>query len=220
MANSPFRDIPAIEFILKMAAPAVGIGILGFMFMGVAANSGFIDAPKGPVAVPSFFEASLNVYRSTGEILSARPPGCVLGDTVSDFQRSQCSQFWSSLLQTGGLAAVPFIFSLFFILFNLSNFKGLYEATTRSVEKGKAGFGGKVTAPAEAPGDLFSWYYCLQPVAVQLSNQAQITVYMSSTHPIPLPGETLAVYESGDHFGKKSYLAVVYAPHIAVVKGA
>ena len=203
-----------------MAAPAVGVAILGFMFMGVAANSGFFDTPKSPSAVPSFFEASLNVYRSTGELISNRPTGCILGDTVSDFQRSQCNRFWASFLQTGGLAFAPFFLALLFVSLNLAAFKGLYESTTRSVEKGKAGFGGKVTTPAEAPGDIFSWYYCLQPVAVQLSNQAQITVYMSSTRPVPLPGETLAVYEGGEHFGKKRYLAVVYAPHIAVVKGA
>lgn len=220
MANSPFREIPSLEFLLKIAGPAAVAGILGFMFMGVAANSGFIDTPKSPAAVPSFFEASLDVYRSTFEMIGNRPPGCILGDTVSDFQRSQCSKFWSSLTQTGVLALVPPVLALLFILLNFGAFKGLYESMTKSVEKSKASFGGKVTTPAEAPGDLFSWYYCLQPVAVQLSNQAQITVYMSSTHPIPLPGETLAVYDGGEHFGQKRYFAVVYAPHIAVVKGA
>ncbi|MBI2712354.1 MAG: hypothetical protein HYX41_05790 [Bdellovibrio sp.] len=218
--NSPFRELPKVLFLTRLAIPSVIVFLVGFLFVGVAANSGYFQESGGPAVVPSYLDASVNVYSNTLKRLKNLPDYCLFTEKANDFQQSQCAQFWSDMANTGLLATLPVVLVVLALLLNLEVLKGFYSRMTRSVEKGKAAFSGKVTTPPEAPADLFSWYFCLQPVMVELSNHSQMTVYLPLSRATPLPGETLAIFDGGEHFGKKRFAAVVYSPHIAVVKGA
>jgi hypothetical protein len=220
VANTPFKELPTARFLRHLILPCAFLLGVGYLCVGVVANTPYFQEASGPTTVPTFLESSINVYQLTISRLSNLPAFCVYDEKVNEFQQSQCSHYWDDLLRTGGLALSPFFLVLLVIFLNLEIMKSFYSHMNKKVEKEKANFSGKVTHPPEAPGDFFSQYYCLQPVTVEIANKTQIKVYLSSMLPVPMAGQTLALFDDGEHFGKKRYLAVVYAPHIAVVKGA
>lgn len=123
-------------------------------------------------------------------------------------------------MKSGGLAFSPLFLLALILWLSLENVSGFYRRAQKKVEKGKVLSSGVVTNPPTAPSDLFSWFYCFRPITVELSNKTQITVYVSLDSPPPLPGETLVIFEMGKVFGEKRHVAMLYAPHVAVVRGA
>lgn len=220
VVNSPYRDLPRGKFLKHLALPCFMFLFIGFLGVGVAANSPYFQEASGPSAVPTFWEAAGNVYKVTASRIGNLPSFCVFGEKSNDFQQTQCDRFWEDLLRTGALALAPFLLMGLVAFLNLEILSGFYLRMAKKVEKEKATLGGKVTQPPEAPEDFFSWYYCLQPVTVELANKNQIKVYLSSMRPVPIAGETLALFDAGTHMGQKRFVGVVYAPHIAVVRGA
>jgi hypothetical protein len=203
-----------------MIAPSVGLFIFFILCVGVAANSPSFQEQSGPSAVLPFWEASFKHYQTFFSTLFQLPSVCWSGNAVNEFQKHQCDDFWQSLMKSGGLGVSPLILVGLIGWMSLENISGLYRRAQKKVEKGKVAFGGVVTNPPDAPTDLFSWFYCFRPVTVQLTNKTQITVYVSLDSPPPLPGETLAVFEMGRIFGEKRHVAMLYAPHVVVVRGA
>lgn len=147
------------------------------------------------------------------------PPICSGGNTVNDFQVEECAEFSKRTWLLGALAALPFALVAFYLLWALDSVRLAYRRATRILNEKRATGLGMVTAPARAPGDRFSKYYGLRPVAVQLKDGKQIKVYMPLEQSLPEPGQKLAYFEWGTYFGEMRHFAVLHAPHMAIVRG-
>jgi len=224
-----------------MAAPAAGAFAFGFLIMGILTSSpdtgqalGQLIGPGGASRLPASSALlppdpmlSSNPVAAAGihwkQTLSywfQFPTACWGDNAVNDFQRSQCADFYNRLTTSTILALIPSAAALIFLLLALDKLNGFYRRSRKTIDKGKALFAGMVTEPAEAPNDLFGRTFCLRAISVQLSNKQQMSVYLPLNAPVPLPGQTLAVFEGGKFFGAKRYIATLYAPHLAVVSGS
>jgi hypothetical protein len=220
VALTPFHDVPRRIFFRRIALPGAGLLVFLLMCVGIVANSPAFQEPnKGPSSVVPFWEASWMHYQIVGASLGKIPQVCWSGNAVNDFQKSQCEEFWSNFLKLAGLAVAPFAFVWLFVFFGIDRISKTYQKAQKKAEKGKAVFGGVVTNPPDAPADLFSWFYCFRTVTVQLSDKTQVTVYAALETPAPLPGETLVAFDVGTVFGERRHVAMLYAPHVAIVRG-
>jgi hypothetical protein len=148
------------------------------------------------------------------------PSICWGDNAVNDFQRSQCVDFHDRLITGTLIALIPTGVALLFLFLAVEQLSGFYRRSRKTIDKGKALFAGVVTNPAEAPNDFFGRTFCMRAISVQLSNKKQMNVYLPLTAPVPLPGQTLAVFDGGKVLGAKRYIATLYAPHLAVVSGS
>jgi len=219
VAVTPFHDIPKKIFLSRMVQPCLGLLFFLIMLVGVVANSSDFQEGSRPTAVAPFWIAAFRHYGQVFSNLSQMPGVCWSGNTVNDFQAHQCETYWTSLSKSGVLALSPFLVVAMLLYVSLENLTSLYKRTQKKAEKGNAAFGGTVTHPAQGPPDVFSWFYCFRPIMIELPNKAQVKVYVPLEVPVPNPGEILAVFEGTVVFGEKRHLAMLYAPHVAVVRG-
>lgn len=214
MVITPFHYVPKRLFLTRMAAPALGVFLLGlFILEGVV---------RSPALRPKEVRATSGANELLRHVrfdLRHPPEACVSGEQLSAFQSRQCEQYWDRLIMEGFLAALPLLLAGFYLLLFFDSLTLLYKKTRRKIENKQIAFGGKVTKPAEAPNDVFGWVYCLRTISVELKGGKQIKVYIPLDMPIPHPNQTLAIYDLGKFFGSKRYMAVVYAPHVAVISG-
>ncbi len=202
-----------------MIGPGIVILIFFFLCVGVVANSPEFQQHNGPAIVKPFWVSAFKHYNQVFSSLFHVPEVCLPGRAVNDFQVHQCNQFWDQLAKSGGLAVTPFFILAIVVFLGMDQLKGIYKKVQNKANKGKAALSGTVTHPAEAPGDLFSWFFCLRPVMVQLPNKSQIKVYVPLESILPTPGQTMAIFEPIMVLGEKRHFAIIYAPHVAVVRG-
>jgi hypothetical protein len=144
---------------------------------------------------------------------------CWGDNAVNDFQRRQCSEFWDRLGLGALLGLLPLGLGWLAWTLAFGSLQSFYRTARKRIESAKPVMGGIVTDPAEAPGDLFSRFYCLRPIGVQLLDGRQLKVFIPLDAPIPVPGEKMAVFEAIQAMGEARHVAQVYAPHVAVVAG-
>ncbi len=166
------------------------------------------------------WSAAMSHFHQWSYSISNIPQVCWSGNAVSDFQRTQCQDFWIQLGWSTLFAFLPLGFVLLFLKLGLDSMQIRYKKARKLIEKGSAIAKGVVTQPAVAPNDRFGWFFCLRSISIELPNKSQIVVYMPLDDAIPLPGETLAVFDWGEHFGKKRLIGTLYAPHLAILSGS
>jgi len=191
---------------LVFAGRASVLVVLGFM-------AGLLAAELGGESM----EPRRSVVKSTIAAWSSIPDVCWQGNAVSDFQKNECEKFWERLVNATVYSSLPLFFALVAWLASVSQFRRFYIKSRLLIEGGIALFEGVVTEPAEAPGDRFSWFYCLRPVSIQLKDRRQMIVHVPLDVPVPVPGQKLAVFKAGDFSGRKRFIGVINAPHLAVV---
>jgi hypothetical protein len=216
---TPFNRVPKARFLLRLIPPAGAVFAVGYVIVGIMANQPMFQPSNILAAELPPLRMASQVYSSFIHDVTHIPEVCQTGDTVNSFQKRQCDEFWERLMMRAGLVAVPFVLFILFIMIGLDSTVGAYRFARKKVEKGKAVFSGIVTDPAQAPNDMFGWFYCLRAISVQLENKTQMTVYVTKDMPVPMPGQTLAVFDGNSYLGKKRHFAVVYAPHVAVISG-
>lgn len=118
------------------------------------------------------------------------------------------------------LAAFPLGLLVLFGFLMGDRFRQIYRQGFKRVEKGNAVEVGRVTAPARLRSDLFGFFFCLRSVSVQLKSGRQLRLYVPLHARQPKTGETVAIFEMGEYFGKKRYVGVLYTPHVAVIGGS
>jgi hypothetical protein len=219
VATTPFYDVPRARFLRRMIIPSIFIFSTVLIINGIIYNTPEFQNHPGPAAVLPFWHGATQVYRELFSKLSQMPGLCWAGDTANDFQAHQCQDYWETLEKNSILAILPFIVSLFFVHASVGKLDKFYRRAEKKAASGRAIFGGTVTFPAEGPQDLFGWYYCLRPIMVELKNKSQRKLYIPLGAPIPVPGDILAAFSETQSFGQKRHLALVYAPHVAVVRG-
>lgn len=220
MAVTPFDEVPKNQFITRMIGPSIGIWIIGWLCVGLIANSPSFQEAKGPAAVLPMWEASAQHYHTLFKAFSEAPSVCWSGSEVNDFQKTQCNRFWEIFFKFGALGLLPFGGVGLFYYIGLETIAGTFRKVRKKIKTGKVALSGVVTQPPDAPSDTFSWLYCVKPITVQLANKTQMTVYISLDAPDVRPGQTMVLFEAGKILGEKRYLAMLYAPHVAVIKGA
>ncbi len=220
MGMTAFDEVPQGLFFSRMGLPCFFLGVFFFFGVGVVANSLEFQQVGVPSEVAPFWSSAFRHYSRVISSVTQGPEFCWSGQTVNEFQERQCSQYWEGLVKSGSLAFIPFIFIALFLYFALGFFSDLYRGIQKKIKKGKASFAAIVTNPPEGKPDIFSWFYCLRPIVVQLPNQVQIKAYIPYEASIPTPGQTMAVFEMSSWLGEKRYLALTYDPHIVIVKGS
>ena len=202
-----------------MAKLCVPLYLVSFLATGVIANSAEFQTQSGPTQVVPFWEAAVRLYLDVFSSLTQIPQMCVSGSIVNDFQANQCSLYWDHLIKAGGLSFLPLGIVGIFLYLSFDYLSSTYKKTRKRIEKKKAAFKGTVTHPPEGPADFYSWFFCFRTIIVETQNKNQVKVYVPLDGAAPHPGETLAVFEPIYSFGEKRHIAMVYAPHVAVVRG-
>lgn len=218
MVVTPFDDIPKVVFLRKILPPSSVLFVFFFMIMGIAASSAEFQDNQGPAAVLPFWEAS---FKLSGQFLGRffHMPGNCLGTALSEFQASQCDQFWIDTFRDGSLVLAPLILMLFMIYLGVADLSKVYRRAQRKVKKGTPSLVGTVTHPPETAGDVFSWFYCFRPIMIQLQDGRQSKVYVPLDAPAPLSGETFVAFNLGTVMGETRQVAMLYAPHMAILRG-
>lgn len=228
---TPFHEVPRSRFLRRMFAPALGVFGVGMIVMGLLATSPEIQPARKPSSsiIPAprvqvrgdVMTASLLQMVYTVDSWIQIPQVCWNGNTVNDFQKTQCNEYWDRAFRSAGVSSIPVVLVAVFLMIGLDQLNMLYRRSRKTITKGQAWNAGTVTQPAEAPQDFFGWAFCLRPIMVQLQDKekTQLKVYIPMEASIPLPGQTLAIFEGGVWMGSKRYVGLLYAPHLAVVAG-
>jgi hypothetical protein len=229
MNLADYKAPPKGLFLFRMLGPAIFAFLVGYVVMGFVslsseirdnyrANAAYI--PSLGAGPDSVMGSASHQFKQITYRLSNIPDVCFPGRAVNDFQRSQCNTFWNHTVIDTLLGAIPFVVVLVSLLIAYDLFLGLHRKSLRLLERGKADLSGIVTNPPEAPNDIFGWWYGFRSIAVQLPSKAQIRVYMPLAAPVPLPAQTLALFNVGNQLGTPRYVALLYAPHMAVIDGS
>jgi len=193
------------------------IGVLAVGFVATGPDFRVLGVKPG---VDSIIGNSIRAYVGFYQRATSIPEVCWSGNAVNEFQVRQCSEFWTQLALSAGLLLVPLVAVAFVWTISTDFLSGVYRRARKRVEAGKLLGVGVVTDPAIAAGDKFSYFFCLQVISVQLVNKQQIRVYIPLNASVPMPGQQLALFDGGRVFGARRYWGILYAPHIAVVRGA
>ena len=217
---TPFDDVPNTGFIFRLIGVALAMGVVAALGVGVASHFPPFQYVEFQDESPSFARAPYLFYQRLGSTLNFLPQICWKEVTIDEFQKTQCVDFWNLLVYRAGLGAVPFGVVLLVFLWGYSSLYGFFSRAKRKAKKGKADYGGVVTNPPETFRGLFGWLYGFRAVMIQLPNKTQVKVYVSLELSAPVPGQTLVAFNISRGFWEKRYLAMVYAPHVAVVRGS
>ncbi len=226
----PFSQLPIATLIPRFAIVALPAAFLGFYLSGVATldeslyeNERFI----GRNDFQTYSQTRSNLSRATQHALltlrdwAAPPEGCRDGDVgMGSVRAAQCSAFSGRLFKRFMIVLMPFwyfliTFGLFFLWVKVlyGNAKLASSHNVKSFELAR------VTQPAEAPRDAFSWISGCAPISVQRQNGDQVVVYCAGNVATPLSGERLAIFVLSVPLVGKRRFGILYAPHMAIVHG-
>lgn len=217
MAVNPFENPPQRQFLFRLSLPAVPIILLAVVMVGLFARDPKLQ-PRGLASElpPQLgFERAAQFYRGLGSEWASIPDAC-WGRPDSEFQQGKCEETWAHLVEVTGLGLMPLGVSIAFALFALDSLKLTYKRIRKRISQAQYGVKATVTRPARVRGDPYAWFYCFHCISVELQDKTQLRVYLSPHENIPFPGDTVAVFKLGNFFGRKRYMATLYAPHVAV----
>jgi hypothetical protein len=208
---TPFHDPPRRIFLKRHSRAgliAFGVGILAVVL--------FANAPAfQPKVSESFFEFYANLFKD----LLHPPEVCTTGDLSDKVEIVLCGDFWSQLELRGLLGSAPIGLWLVYLGFGYTLFRNLYKAAEKKMSTGAAIQSGIATSPVEAESDLFSWFFCLFPIGVQMPDSTQAKVYLPLESPTPKPGDTVAIYRKHPFAGSTYLIGSAHLPHVTVMSG-
>ena len=188
--------------------------LITYASVGIVALSSKLR-PRAPASDAPISWRSEAFYQGLAREWASIPDIC-WGKPDSDFQQGRCEDIWLHLLQVTALGCLPL--GVFFVLalFALDSLKLTYKRIRKKIGGAQYGIKATVTRPARVRGDLYAWFYCFHCISVELQDKTQLRVYLSPHENIPFPGDTVAIFQVGEFFGRKRYMATLYAPHVAV----
>ncbi len=218
MAFTPFDEIPTRRF--RSNAIWISLLLIGFLFLvlGVISSSAIFRPLEGPGTVVPFWQMAIRHYQELASHIQSFPKFCLSGESTNDLQASQCGDAWIELFKFAGLAFLPLIGGIYGWNTSNSKFQDEYRRLKKKVHSGKDSYTGTVTSPPGAASDIYSWFYCLRPIMVELKDQKQVKVYVSLDVKTPEPGSEVILFDRGEVFGSKRRVGMLYTPHIAVFK--
>ncbi len=156
-------------------------------------------------------------FERTQAFFQSFPQVCLKGTEVNDLQRERCQGLWSKAWIMAGVASLPFL-AFFLMLGGFLQYAGaFYGRVRRQVRQGQPTFSGRVSRREGLDRGLFGYFLGMNRVAVEAVGQRkQVWVYLPESEPLPLPGQTLSVFDAGKAWGKSRFFGVLYAPHLAV----
>jgi hypothetical protein len=228
MIVNAYHHPPRIQFIRNMLLPGIVIFFLFFLIMGHFALSPRIRSmtEKTSHFSSTRFTVSGGVARAaamqwaqTLEDWMSIPSVCWGERAQNDFQRGQCTFFWNKLALTTAIGFTPLLALLIYLMICLDILAAFYRKVRKKIEA-KAQIKIAVVAdPPHAPKDIFSWFFCLRTVCVEVAPHQQETVYLPYSQRLPQPGQSLALYDCGKILGVPRLAAQHYAPHIVIISG-
>jgi hypothetical protein len=210
---NPFEAPPKGQFLLRLIVPAIPVLILAWLMVGFVASGNSLK-PRSPASEQTGTRSGL-FYRGLGHEWATIPDVC-WGRPDSDFQRGRCDETWTHLWKVTAVGLLPLGVLLAFALFALDSLKLTYKRIRKKIGEAQYGVKATVTRPARVRGDPYAWFYCFHCISVELQDKTQLRVYLSPHENIPFPGDTVAIFKLGNFFGRKRYMATLYAPHVAV----
>jgi hypothetical protein len=219
VAVNPFQNPPKGQFFLRLIGPGVPVMLLAMLTVGFIGRDPSMQ-PRGLASQPAPrglapVERAAQFYRGLGHEWAAIPDAC-WGRPDSEFQQGRCEDIWAHLARVTAVGLLPLGAFLAFALFALDSLKLTYRRIRKKIGEAQYGVRAVVTRPARVRGDPYAWFYCFHCISVELHDKTQLRVYLSPHENIPFPGDTVAIFKLGHFFGKKRYMATLYAPHVAV----
>ena len=185
--------------------------VIGFILVAM-----FVNAPVfQPKVSESIFQFYINLLKDLGH----PPEVCMTGEAVDRVEKVLCGDFWSQLELRCLLALAPLLLVGAYLGASYFGFRKIYQSSQKKMASGSAIHSGIATSPVEADEDLFSWFYCLKPIGVQVSDSSQAKVYLPLEGPLPKPGDTVAIYRKLSLFGASYLIGSAHLPHVTVMSG-
>ena len=221
MTQHSFDEVPFKTFLFRMIlGPSILAFAVGYILVGVVSNCEDLEVQHKSVVVVPVLTAAEEVYSELKSDLVDPPQGCWTRSTVNDFQEEECQEYWEDLINTMSISSLPILSVALFLFLSLRFLKRFYRQEQRKLLEGQMISVGIATHPLEASSDLFSWFFCLNPITIQLKNKGQIKVYLPSGGPRVRSGDQVAVVDQGTVWGEVRYIAILYTPHLVVLRGA
>jgi hypothetical protein len=165
---NPYKQVPQSTILTRWLGPAVAAFLVGLPIMGGLAGSDEVVAmTKGSGRVPTAivgakyeaygppYQAAFQHFEQVLNYATHIPEVCWDGNSVNDFQRLQCEDFWNRLVVGAGVAVTPFLLAGLLLLLAFDSARGFYRRAAKRIDEGKALFAGTVTQPPEARNDAF-----------------------------------------------------------------
>lgn len=226
-SDIPFGRLPSQKFWGRLMLPLTAIWIVGFLAMGsfsILSRMQFNTAVKDPVRVKRAsmlpHKAAMQQIEDFTDSVTHIPDVCWSGQAGSEFQRSQCSDFWNNLLMDGVVASLPFLLVAVFLLWAFDALAKTYLVPRKQIVQGQALFLGTLTAPPTMRNDFYGWFFCLRSLVVQLPNKSQVRVYIPLSDSVPPAGGQVQVYGGKKSWRSVRFFGVYVPPSVQVVKGA
>jgi len=223
---------PSPSQIFKAWLRNMGLGaIAGILVVGLYADSKLVRPPgRVPTAIVkqnelSRFNPALNIplhYAQLFRYAFQMPSRCWTGDYLNSFHRDQCLD----AMERFGFALLLGLFPLFvaWFVFQIASdrVRSVYRKGRVKKKKGLSFGVAKVLESCDLQSDAFSKYFLMRRVKVQLKNASSDLIgvgdaYIPLSDTMPLPGERVLLFDAGTVFGKKRWLATLYAPHVDVM---
>ncbi len=197
---------------------------------------------RAPATALSPWQEAVRMNWQVLHDLETLPAACWTGETVSEFQMTQCDRDWKTIFQLAALVLCPWGLCLLLYGWCLDQGQAFYRKIRKKIESGEAAFS---SALEQAPGqgavggrlDLFAWLFGLVPVLVSAGgggeaeqekvrvaatprSRTQKVVYLSALEAIPQVGQVLVAFDLGVVWGQRRWVAIPYYRHSAVLKMA
>lgn len=214
----PYAKPPKLAFLVRTLpfAAAAWIGLLALVGLLWSVREGHLGEHGVFESVAQLYERMIAGWREI-------PSPCRDGNMVNDFQRQQCSEFWSRQRSLTIWSLVPGSAVLIGWLLAWEWVRGSYQEWRSLVVANRPlGIGTGAELKTQPRSGVFTWLHDLQPVPlawapVSSPSQRRVEeVYIPSAWPKPRAGESWAVFEGGNRLGKRRLLAIPVMPHVAV----
>ncbi len=213
-AQTPFHDVPKLRFLKSALLPSVLVYFAAYFVMGVVVQSGDPAAAR-----LGTLEVARTYHMRLFEEYAAIPEVCKSGAQVSDFQAERCEQSWSKFRGRLGVGLIPPAAALAFLFVAFDLLLLTYRNGRKTLLKSSPVFTGKAGHPVDVAWDGYGWFFCLRAIHVELPGGKSVRAYLPKESHRIRSGDSIAVYDGGNRFGKKRYFARLHTPHVAVVRG-
>ena len=219
MVKPLFKNVPRFRIFLRtlpMIALVAAASLAGVGFF--AGTPGFKpETDRAPATSPRLDLRAEAYYLELYQELRHPMEGCSSSTPMSDFQAGRCTKWWKRVATECALGLVPFVCIWISLLLALDSGRATYRRIRKKISATPYVVKGRVTHPARIRSDFFGWFYGFRSIAVEMPDRTQARVYFASDSPLPLPGETVAVFPLGVFAGKDRFAGTIYAPHVAVL---
>jgi len=227
MQTTPFDAPPLSQLVYRLLGPVIVWLLVSWVVTDLLYPGYWLARPSRISAVAFDPDGWIRLYRDLAANLN-HPPGICRADAeLRDVESDLCQEFKTLLWERKVLAFTPWVGLWVFLLLRFWIFISYYQHAAARIRKGQYKFEGQLLPATKSSS--FDRFYCLIPVRVLLPNQKILIASLGTQSSWgsrgkgrvkAKKGQAVQVYEMGNPFFGKRYLAVPDLSHVAIVRGS